>query len=59
MRLTIQDRKRVTAVVAARYQKAEKKQKAIILTEFIELTRYTRCYASYSRLFQKTTVTRR
>ena len=31
MRLTIQDRKRVTAVVAARYQKAGKKQKAIIL----------------------------
>jgi hypothetical protein len=47
MRLTMQETKKVVAIVAARYQRARKKQKGIILTEFIELTGYDRCYASY------------
>lgn len=47
MRLTMRERKRVTAITAPRYQRAQKKHKGIILDEFITLTGYTRCYASY------------
>lgn len=47
MRLTMKERKRATAVVAPRYQKARKKGKGVILNEFIELTGYGRRYASY------------
>jgi hypothetical protein len=47
MRLTMTERKKATAVVAARYQKARKKEKRIILDEFIKLTGYGRRYASY------------
>lgn len=47
MRLTMQERKKATAIVAPRYQKARKKERGTILTEFIELMGYSRCYASY------------
>ncbi|MEW6418084.1 MAG: hypothetical protein AB1480_08185 [Nitrospirota bacterium] len=47
MRLTMRERKRVTAMIAPQYQRAQKMHKGIILNEFTELTGYTRCYASY------------
>lgn len=47
MRLTMQERKKAATVIAADYQKAYKKQKGVILNEFIRLTGYNRCYASY------------
>jgi len=47
MRLTMQVKKSVIAVIASRYQKERKKRKGIILNEFIELTGYNRSYASH------------
>jgi hypothetical protein len=47
MRLTMTEKKKATAVVAARYQKARKKEKGVILDEFTQLTGYGRRYASY------------
>jgi hypothetical protein len=47
MRLTMKERKKATAVVAPRYQKARKKDKCLILNEFTGLTGYSRRYASY------------
>jgi hypothetical protein len=47
MRLTMKEKQKATVVVAARYQKARKRDKGKILDEFIELTSYTRCYAAY------------
>lgn len=47
MRLTVGERHKATKITAARYQKASKKKKGAILDEFIELTGYDRCYASY------------
>ncbi len=47
MRLTVSERHKATKITAARYQKAGKKKKGAILDEFIELTGYDRCYASY------------
>jgi len=47
MRLTMTERKRATAIVADRYQKARKKEKGVILDEFTQLTGYGRRYASY------------
>jgi len=47
MRLTVGERHKATKITAARYQKAGKKKKGAILDEFIELTGYDRCYASY------------
>jgi hypothetical protein len=47
MRLTMTERKKATAVVAIRYQKARKKEKGVILDEFTQLTGYGRRYASY------------
>jgi hypothetical protein len=41
------EKKKATAVVAARYQKARKKEKGVILDEFTKLTGYGRRYASY------------
>jgi hypothetical protein len=43
----MKERQAVTKEVSLRYQKATKKQKGVMLNEFIELTGYTRCYASY------------
>jgi hypothetical protein len=47
MRLTVKEKQKATRITAARYQKASKKKKGAILDEFIELTGYDRCYASY------------
>jgi len=47
MRLTVRERKKATAIVAPRYQKARKKDRGLILDEFTELTGYGRRYASY------------
>lgn len=47
MGLTMKERKAVTRELIQRYQRASKKQKGIILNEFIALTGYNRCYASY------------
>lgn len=47
MRLTMREKRSVVKVVALRYKKASKKEKKVILNEFIELTGYNRSYASY------------
>lgn len=47
MGLMMKEKKAVTKEVAKRYQKASKKQKGVILREFVALTGYNRCYASY------------
>jgi len=47
MRLMMRERKKATAVVAVRYQKARKRDKGLILDEFTELTGYGRRYASH------------
>ena len=47
MRLTVEERKKATAIVTPRYQKARKKDKRLILDEFTKLTGYGRRYASY------------
>jgi len=47
MRLTVKERKKATAIVAPRYQKAKKKDKGMILDEFTKLTGYGRRYASH------------
>lgn len=47
MRLTMRERKKATAILAPRYQKARKKDKKQMLNEFVALTGYLRSYASY------------
>jgi hypothetical protein len=47
MRLTMKERRSVTAVVAKRYQKATKKGKGTILGEYTQLTGYNRCYVAF------------
>lgn len=47
MRLTVKEKQKAARITAARYQKASKKKKGAILDEFIALTGYDRCYASY------------
>lgn len=47
MRLAMKERKKATAILAQRYQKVRKKDKGLILNEFVELTGYDRRYASY------------
>ena len=44
--LNMRHKKEITAEVQARYKKAKKKQKKIILNEFVALTGYNRNYAS-------------
>jgi len=45
MRLTMKERKAVTAVMVARYRRASKKQKGCMLDELVALTGYHRWYA--------------
>lgn len=45
MRLTMKERKAVTAVMRARYRRASKKQKGRLLDELVALTGYHRWYA--------------
>ena len=47
MGLTAKEKRSATKVTAPRYQKAKKKQKGRILEEFVALTGYDRCYATY------------
>jgi len=48
--LTITEKKKVASQLRVRYQKASKKQKGSILTEFIEITGYNHSYAPRSSL---------
>lgn len=47
MRLTMNEKRSVTKLVAARYQKASKREKRFILDEFTQFTGYNRAYASH------------
>lgn len=47
MALTMKEKKAVTAEVAKRYQKARKKERKLILDEFVSLTGYSRCYGAF------------
>lgn len=47
MGLTMKERKAVTNELAKRYQKATKSERGRLLSEFMELTGYNRCYASH------------
>jgi len=47
MSLTLKERRAVVIEVAKRYNKERKKEKGKILNEFVKLTGYNRCYASY------------
>jgi hypothetical protein len=47
MRLTMKERRSVSAVLAKRYQKSTKKEKSTILGEYTQLTGYNRCYAAF------------
>ena len=47
MSLSLKERKAVVKEEATRYQKATKKEKGRMLDEFVKLTGYSRCYASY------------
>ena len=47
MCLTLKERKAVVVETAKRYQKANKKQKKIILNEFVHLTSLTRHHSCY------------
>jgi hypothetical protein len=47
MRLTMKEKKKATAILALRYQKARKKDKEKMLDEFTAITGYRRSYASH------------
>jgi hypothetical protein len=47
MRLTMNEKRKITEKVAKRYRKARKKHKGLILDEFTEVTGYNRAYASH------------
>lgn len=47
MALTMKEKKAVTAEVAKRYQKVKKKERTLILDEFVSLTGYSRCYGAF------------
>lgn len=47
MRLTMKEKKKLTAVMAPEYQRARKKERGNILDQFIRATRYNRCYAAH------------
>lgn len=46
-RLTMREKKKISKKMAQRYQKASKKEKGELLEQFISLTEYNRCYASW------------
>ncbi len=43
--LTMRQKKAITKELRDRYQRASKKEKTMVLNEFIRLTGYNRCYA--------------
>ena len=45
--MDLMSRKKVTLIYASRYRKASSKEESQILDEFIRLTGYNRCYASW------------
>ena len=47
MRFTMKERQKITAALAGRYQRVRKKEKVLLLNEFIALTGYTRSYGTY------------
>jgi hypothetical protein len=47
MSLSLKERKAVAREEATRYHKATKKEKGKMLNEFVEITKYSRCYASH------------
>ena len=47
MSLSLKERRAVVKEVSKRYKKVKKKEKGMILDEFVKLTGYNRCYASY------------
>jgi hypothetical protein len=47
MALSMKERQAVTRETAKRYQRARKREKGLILDEFVNLTSYTRCYAAF------------
>lgn len=47
MRFTMEERQKITAALAGRYQRVRKKDKGLLLNEFIALTGYNRSYATY------------
>jgi hypothetical protein len=47
MGLTMHERHAIIRELAPRFRKATKKQRGQILSEFVELTGYTRCYAAF------------
>lgn len=47
MRLTMQEKKKAIAITAVRYQRSRKKDRGMILNEFVELTGYNRSYCGY------------
>lgn len=46
MRLTMQERKSVTKAMAGQYRRGSKKDKGVVLTQFVEATGYNRVYAA-------------
>jgi hypothetical protein len=46
MGLTMNEKRSVAGQMAAGYQRARKKEKGVILGQFVELTGYARCYAA-------------
>ena len=46
--LSMENKRTITARIAPRYQKAKKKEKKIILDEYVKLTGYNRSYATYN-----------
>jgi len=47
MRFTMKERQKITVALAGRYQRVRKKEKVLLLNEFIALTGYTRSYGTY------------
>lgn len=57
MSLSLKERRAVIKEVSKRYKKAKKKEKGKMLDEFVKLTEYSRCYASYVlRMYEKSVV---
>ena len=47
MRLDMKVRRAVLKELAGRYQRGSKREKSLVLGEFVGLTDYNRCYASW------------
>ena len=47
MELSMQERKKLSKKIASRYRKAKKKEKSLILDEFVGYTGYNRNYAAH------------